>query len=459
MLRHENVVEFVAACSTPISNFLTKFCSKGSLKSYLIKIERSNTRLSLSKVINFGLDIARGMEYVHSRGVIHRDIKPDHVFIDHNFRLKIADFGVSCEEKKNDFKKVGSLRCMAPEMISQNNYAYGVANKNLQSEVPNECPEFMRVLIERCCSKDPKMRPEFWEIVKNKLALIMDFSQLLLGKKFAEGAYGKIYHGLYSNKKVAVKILQVHDHEEDKYKSKQIHKQFNEEVGFLSRLRHENVVEFVAACSTPVYCILTKFCSEGSLKSYLTKIERSNTRLPLSKVINIGLDIARGMEYVHSRGVIHRDIKPDNVLIDHNFQLKIADFGVSCEEKKNDFKKVGTLRWMAPEMISQNKYGRKVDVYSFGLILYEMVSGRVPFGSLNPIQVAYGVANKNLKPEVPNECPEFMRVLIERCCCKDPKMRPEFWEIVKVLEERRANQKIKKGLLLFHFMQKFCISV
>ncbi|KAL2935572.1 Serine/threonine-protein kinase HT1 [Bienertia sinuspersici] len=194
----------------------------------------------------------------------------------------------------------------------------------------------------------------------------MDLSQLLLGKMFAEGAYGKIYHGIYSNKKVA-------------------------------------------------------FCSEGSLKSNLTKIEQSNTHLPLSKVIHFGLDIARGMEYVHSQGVIHRDIKPDNILIDHNFRLKITDFGVSCEEKKNDFKKVVTLRWMAPEMILQ----------------ISMV------GSLSPIQVAYGVANKNLKLEVSKECPEFMRVLIERCCSKDPKMRPEFWEIVKDLEERRANQKIK----------------
>ncbi|KAL2921855.1 Serine/threonine-protein kinase HT1 [Bienertia sinuspersici] len=89
---------------------------------------------------------------------------------------------------------------------------------------------------------------------------------------------------------------------------------------------------------------------------------------------------------------------------------------------------------MAPEMVSQNRYGRKVDVYSFRLILYEMVSRWVPFSNLSPFQVAYGVANQHLQPEVSKECPKFKQVLIELCCYKYPEMRPKFSGIVKFLE-------------------------
>ncbi|KAL2921858.1 Serine/threonine-protein kinase HT1 [Bienertia sinuspersici] len=131
----------------------------------------------------------------------------------------------------------------------------------------------------------------------NNSALIMDLSKLLLGKKFSEGAYSIIYHGLYSNKKVAVKICKF--------------KIMKSTIPVL-RLRDENVVEFVAPCN------ITPFCT-GSLRSYLSKIERSSIHLSLAKIVALRLEIARVMDYVHSQGVIHRDIKPDNVLIDHNF--------------------------------------------------------------------------------------------------------------------------------------------
>lgn len=153
--------------------------------------------------------------------------------------------------------------------------------------------------------------------------------------------------------------------------------------------------QFVAACKKPpVYCVITEYLSEGSLRAYLHKLEHKT--LPLPKLIAIALDIARGMEYIHSQGVIHRDLKPENVLIDQEFHLKIADFGIACEEVYCDALSddPGTYRWMAPEMIKHKSYGRKVDVYSFGLILWEMVAGTIPYEEMNPIQAAFAVVNK-----------------------------------------------------------------
>lgn len=155
------------------------------------------------------------------------------------------------------------------------------------------------------------------------------------------------------------------------------------------------LMQLVAACrKPPVFCIITEFLSGGSLRAFLHKLERK--ALPLKKLIAVSLDIARGMEYVHSQGVIHRDLKPENILFDEDFHLKIADFGIACEAASCDSlaEDPGTYRWMAPEMIKHKVYGRKVDVYSFGLVLWEMVTGTIPYEEMTPIQAAFAVVNK-----------------------------------------------------------------
>ena len=154
-------------------------------------------------------------------------------------------------------------------------------------------------------------------------------------------------------------------------------------------------MQLVAACrKPPVYCVITEYLSEGSLGTYLHKLEGKT--VSLQKLIAFSLDIARGMEYIHSQGVVHRDLKPENVLIDGDFHLKIADFGIACEEAHCELlaDDLGTYRWMAPEMIKRKSYGRKVDVYSFGLMLWEMLTGRIPYEDMTPVQAAFAVVNK-----------------------------------------------------------------
>lgn len=265
---------------------------------------------------------------------------------------------------------------------------------------------------------------------------MVDLSQLFLGLRFAHGAHSRLYHGIYKDEAVAVKIIRAPEDDDNGSLASRLEKQFNREVSLLARLHHPNVIKFVAACrQPPVYCIVTEYLSEGSLRAYLHKLESET--LPLQKLIPVALEIARGMEYVHSQGVIHRDLKPENVLIDQAFHMKIADFGIACEEVHCDpfADDPGTYRWMAPEMIRHKPYGRKVDVYSFGLILWEMVSGNIPYEDMTPIQAAYAVVNKNLRPAFPKDCAPAMRALIEQCWSYQPEKRPEFWQVVKVLEQ------------------------
>jgi serine/threonine protein kinase len=130
------------------------------------------------------------------------------------------------------------------------------------------------------------------------------------------------------------------------------------------------------------------------LRSFLHKLDHKS--LPLDKIISISL--AHGMAYIHSQGVVHRDVKPENIIFDEEGCAKIVDFGIACEEAYCDplANDTGTFRWMAPEMMKHKTYGRKVDVYSFGLILWEMFSGSVPYEDLNPFQAAFAVFDKLL---------------------------------------------------------------
>ncbi|KAJ4875182.1 Protein kinase superfamily protein [Raphanus sativus] len=268
----------------------------------------------------------------------------------------------------------------------------------------------------------------------------VDMSKLFFGLKFAHGLHSRLYHGKYEDKPVAVKLITVPDDDENGCLGARLEKQFTKEVTLLSRLSHPNVIKFVGAYKDqPVYCVLTEYLPEGSLRSYLHKPE--NRSLPLKKLIEFALDISRGMEYIHSRHVVHRDLKPENVLIDEDLQLKIADFGIACEEEYCDMlaDDPGTYRWMAPEMIRRKPHGRKADVYSFGLLLWEMVAGATPYEDMNPIQAAFAVVDKNLRPAIPGDCPAAMKALIERCWSVAPDKRPDFWQIVKVLEQFEAS--------------------
>ncbi|KAK1420035.1 hypothetical protein QVD17_21324 [Tagetes erecta] len=272
---------------------------------------------------------------------------------------------------------------------------------------------------------------------------MVDLSKLFLGSRFAHGAHSQLYHGMYKDESVAVKIIRVQDEDENKELGIRLEKQFVREVALLSCLCHQNVIKFIAAGrQAPVLCIITEYLSKGSLRTYLHKLEENSAGggmlVSLEMIIKMGLDIARGMEYIHSQGIIHRDLKPENILVTQDFHLKIADFGVSCQDGCCDVvldDPAGTYRWMAPEMIKKKSYDRKVDVYGFGLILWEMVAGVLPYKDMTSIQAAFAVMHKSLRPTIPTDCPPAMKTLIKLCWSSDPRKRPEFFKVVKVLEE------------------------
>ncbi|XP_020582074.1 serine/threonine-protein kinase HT1-like [Phalaenopsis equestris] len=261
----------------------------------------------------------------------------------------------------------------------------------------------------------------------------LDLRQLSMGEPFAQGAFGKLYRGTYNGEDVAIKLLE--RPENDPERGQLMEQQFAQEVMMLANLKHPNIVRFIGACRKQmVWCIVTEYAKGGSVRQFLMR--RQNRSVPLKIAVRQALDVARGMAYVHGLGFIHRDLKSDNLLICGDKSIKIADFGVARIEVQTEgmTPETGTYRWMAPEMIQHRPYTQKVDVYSFGIVLWELITGMLPFQNMTAVQAAFAVVNKGVRPIIPSECPAALGEIMTHCWDANPDVRPPFSEIVKMLE-------------------------
>ncbi|KAJ0252473.1 Serine/threonine-protein kinase STY46 [Hirschfeldia incana] len=261
---------------------------------------------------------------------------------------------------------------------------------------------------------------DVWEI---------NLKQLKFGHKIASGSYGDLYKGTYYSQEVAIKILK------PERLDSELEKEFSQEVFIMRKVRHKNVVQFIGACTKPPHlCIVTEFMPGGSVYDYLHK-QKGVFKLPA--LFKVAIDICKGMNYLHQNNIIHRDLKAANLLMDENEVVKVADFGVARVKAQTGVMtaETGTYRWMAPEVIEHKPYDHKADVFSYGIVLWELLTGKLPYEYMTPLQAAVGVVQKGLRPKIPKKTHPKMRELMERLWEKDPTLRPDFAEIKEQLEE------------------------
>lgn len=155
----------------------------------------------------------------------------------------------------------------------------------------------------------------------------------------------------------------------------------------------------------------------------------------LPALLKVAIDVSKGMNYLHQNKIVHRDLKAANLLMDENAVVKVADFGVAKVQSPSGVMtaETGTYRWMAPEVIEHKPYDRKADVFSFGIVLWELLTRKLPYDHLSPLQAAVGVVQQGLRPTVPTNTDPKMVQLLERCWQQDPSSRPEFSEITEIL--------------------------
>ncbi|XP_060080735.1 serine/threonine-protein kinase TNNI3K-like [Ylistrum balloti] len=268
----------------------------------------------------------------------------------------------------------------------------------------------------------------------------LNISDLDFEEVIGSGSFGKVFKGRYDGKVVAIKRYRANS-----FGAKSDVDMFCREVAILSKLNSPYVINFVGACldDPSQFAIVTQFVSGGSLFSILHEQKRV---IDLHSKLSIAVDIAKGMAYLHTlpQPIIHRDLNSHNVLLDENGHALVADFGESRflrSLEDNMTKQPGNLRWMAPEIFTQcTKYSIKADMFSYSLCLWELLAGELPFGHLKPAAAAAEMAYHNTRPPIALTFPKPLVAILQRGWNASAEDRPEFKEIVTILEECKQSQ-------------------
>ncbi|KAK9064503.1 hypothetical protein SSX86_015885 [Deinandra increscens subsp. villosa] len=278
----------------------------------------------------------------------------------------------------------------------------------------------------------------------------IDPDKLVLGKVIGRGTFGVVHKGSYHGQTVAVKVLDFGNKGVTKASMESMKNDFMKEVSLWQQLDHPNVTKMIGATMSMKtdsghktnkksktesnFCIVSEYVKGGSLRSYL--IKNRDKKLPMKTVFRFALDIAKGLSYLHSKKIIHRDVKPENILIDNEYKIKLADFGESVFESIELLYmngEIGTRGYMAPEVVNRKPYGHKCDVYSFGICLWEIYCCEMAY--------TYDLDNipadiyKEMRPSIPVNCPRSLVRLMQQCWETNPRKRPEMKDVIIELEE------------------------
>jgi len=249
------------------------------------------------------------------------------------------------------------------------------------------------------------------------------------------GSSGEIYLGYYFGTPVAIKKF-FHIEEE-----KRGH--IEREYMLLKGIVHPNIVQFLGLCnhSTGIY-LVTEYVEHGDLFDLL--IFGEGKTLDWDIRVKIALEIAQACYYMHSKNVIHRDLKSQNVLLGENYKVKLCDLGLATvlETKKHMTMGVGTNEWMAPEIGLQETYDNKVDVFSFAIVMTEIIRCKPPAKRAIKEQIRFN--EEGFLAEVPPGCPPDFAKLVLDCSKFSPSDRPPFKEIVPRLRQLSDSLKEKE---------------
>lgn len=258
-----------------------------------------------------------------------------------------------------------------------------------------------------------------WEITPTDLSI---------REVIGHGSFGSVYKARWMGTNVAVKTIDSSSLTTSDYR------QFLSEVSMMSNLRHPNVLSLLGGCiKPPNLCLVTEYMQQGSLDKVLSRYPHLDWRIRLG----MALESARGLLYLHLQNppILHRDLKSLNILVDENFHVKVADFGLSADKNGHLSHRMGTLNWVAPEILDVRGpgYDEKSDIYSFGMVLWEIASGRIPFAGMTELQILRRIDMRETE-EIPDSCPVQYANVIRSCWHQDPAKRPSIAEILESLE-------------------------
>ncbi|XP_032398798.1 mitogen-activated protein kinase kinase kinase 7 isoform X2 [Etheostoma spectabile] len=254
----------------------------------------------------------------------------------------------------------------------------------------------------------------------------INYEDIEVEEVVGRGAFGVVCKAKWKGKDVAIKTIE----------SESERKAFSVELRQLSRVNHPNIVKLYGSCKNPV-CLVMEYAEGGSLYNVLHGAEP----LPFytaSHAMSWCFQCSQGVAYLHGmkpKALIHRDLKPPNLLlVAGGTVLKICDFGTACDIQTHMTNNKGSAAWMAPEVFEGSNYSEKCDVFSWGIILWEVITRRKPFDEIGgpAFRIMWAVHNGTRPPLIKN-LPKPIESLMTRCWSKDPSQRPSMEEIVKIM--------------------------
>lgn len=284
-----------------------------------------------------------------------------------------------------------------------------------------------------------KFAEKFYSSINNNgLNYFIKYNEIIKGEKVVgEGAFGVVFLGLWQGLPVAIKKLAINSPKNNK----SVLNKFIKEINIISSLSHPNILLYIgASVDKENYYLLTEYLSNGSLFKY---IHRDKKKFSDRKKVSIAFQIASGIKYIHSRGIVHCDLKSSNVLLDEHFNAKLSDFGLSyyISEMPNNKKLFGTYRWMAPEVLSGKKHSFKSDIFSYGMILLELLKEKIPYSDMNNVSRLVDFIRREKEKAielVPEEGNPILVYITKNCLRYDPKDRISIDKILELLQ--KANE-------------------
>jgi len=260
----------------------------------------------------------------------------------------------------------------------------------------------------------------------NKEKWILNYESMTIGSKVGVGTFGDVYSAILSGEKVAVKKFlkqKVTDN---------VMLELRTESAILCELQHPNILRFIGMCvKPPNLCMVAEYLERGSLSHILYNMDN---HLTWEHKKGFAQDIATGLAYLHKNSIIHRDVKSSNMLVAADWKVKIADFGFSRVKADNQtMTQCGTVAWTAPEIFDGSHYTEKADVFSYAVILWELVFRKKPWEGIHSMKVIQmvGSGKRLALTNVPSDTPSDILELMKLCWSHEPAQRPSFPQIIE----------------------------
>jgi serine/threonine protein kinase len=372
-----------------------------------------------------------------------KDIWWQHIALDWSIRQIPQDLKErmdSIAKLLRKFEGPGARKFKPPARHVSKDYQtlYQVFDKSDKTnpKVQERFDSVQRFLEERAIPKpDSQANPQY-QLLAQTFGQIKDFqlshSDFQVEAQIGHGASGKVYRGIQISTGRVVAIKELYSLELKSYQAISLRR----EIACLAAIRHPYLVDFLGATVKAPYWVVTEFMPGKSLFHRL----RQKPHLTGLTLTVIAYETALAMQYLHSQGIIHRDLKTLNVLLDANNEPRLCDFGLArrVDSEQPMTGMAGTFNYMAPEVIKKGTYGLKADVFSFGMMLWEMATRKLPFQECDhQIQIAMAIERGDRPPMSKHISPGLGK-LIMQCWDEDPTLRPTFQDICR----RMATEKV-----------------